>query len=101
MDPKGKVAIVTGGASGLGAATVRALCAHGTKVVIADRAREPGEALAKELGAGVSFVDTDVTSEGAMQQAVQRAIDAFGGLQIAVGCAGNAWTSNATVTGAF
>ena len=88
MDPKGKVAIVTGGASGLGAATVRALCAHGAKVVIADRAREPGEALAKELGAAVSFVDTDVTSEGAMQLAVQRAIDAFGGLQIAVGCAG-------------
>ena len=88
MDPKGKVAIVTGGASGLGAATVRALSAHGAKVVIADRARETGEALAKELGAGVSFVDTDVTSEAAMKQAVERAIDAFGALHIAIGCAG-------------
>ena len=88
MDPKGKVAIVTGGASGLGEATVRVLAANGARVVIADRAREPGEALAKELGADATFVEADVTSEGAMQQAVQRAVDSFGGLHIAVGCAG-------------
>jgi NAD(P)-dependent dehydrogenase (short-subunit alcohol dehydrogenase family) len=88
VDPKGKVAIVTGGASGLGAATVRALSAHGAKVVIADRARETGEALAQELGAGATFVETDVTSEAAMQAAVQKAVDSFGGVHIAIGCAG-------------
>ena len=88
MDPKGKAAIVTGGASGLGAATVRALCARGARVVIADRSRETGEALAAELGGSAVFVETDVTSESAVTGAVRRAVDDFGGLHIAVGCAG-------------
>lgn len=88
MDPKGKVALVTGGASGLGAATVRALVARGAKVVIADKARETGEALAKELGSAVRFVETDVTSEAAMQAAVDCAKRELGGLSVAVGCAG-------------
>ena len=88
MDPKDKVAIVSGGASGLGAATVRALCARGARVVIADRAREVGEALAQELAGRAAFVETDVTSESAVKEAVRRAVDDFGGLHIAVGCAG-------------
>ena len=88
MDISGKVALVTGGASGLGAATVRALCGRGAKVVIADKAKQPGEALAKELGAAVAFVETDVTSEAAMKGAVDRARAGFGGLHIAIGCAG-------------
>ena len=85
MDISGKVALVTGGASGLGAATVRALCGKGAKVVIADKAKEPGEALAKELGPAVAFVETDVTSEAAMKGAVDRARTGFGGLHIAIG----------------
>lgn len=87
MDPKNKIALVTGGASGLGAATVRALVARGARVVIADRAVDAGRALAAEIGASAAFVETDVTSETAMSAAVQRAKD-WGGLHIAIGCAG-------------
>lgn len=87
MDPKGKVALVTGGASGLGKATVQALVARGAKVVIVDKAKEAGEALAKELGDAAAFVECDVTDEAAMQKAVARAKE-LGGLDIAVGCAG-------------
>jgi len=88
MDPRNKVAIVTGGASGLGGATVRALVARGAKVAILDKAKAPGEALAKELGAAAIFVETDVTSEAQVQAAVDRAKAELGGLHIAVGCAG-------------
>ncbi len=87
MDPKGKVALVTGGASGLGKATVQALVARGAKVVVVDKAKEAGEALAKELGDAAAFVECDVTDEAAMQKAVARAKE-LGGLDIAVGCAG-------------
>jgi len=88
VDAKGKVALVTGGASGLGAATVRELVIAGAKVVICDKARETGEALAKELGSSVRFVETDVTNEAAMQAAVDCAKKELGGLSIVVGCAG-------------
>lgn len=88
MDPKNKVALVTGGASGLGAATVRELVRRGSRVVIVDRAVETGRALAEELGGNVRFVETDVTSEAAMQAAIDVARKDFGGLHITVGCAG-------------
>ncbi len=87
MDVSGKVALVTGGASGLGEATVRALVAGGAKAIIADKAKEKGEALASELGDSVRFVETDVTDEGQMKGAIAAAHD-LGGLDIAVGCAG-------------
>ena len=88
MDPKDKVALVTGGASGLGEATVRALVSRGAKVVIADKSKERGEALASELGKSAAFVEADVTDETSMQGAVGAAKSRFGGLHIAVGCAG-------------
>ena len=88
MQAKGKVALVTGGASGLGAATVRALVLAGAKVVIVDRAKDTGEALQKELGPATRFVEADVTSESAMQAAFDCAKKDFGGLHAAVGCAG-------------
>jgi NAD(P)-dependent dehydrogenase (short-subunit alcohol dehydrogenase family) len=88
VDPKGKVALVTGGASGLGAASVRALVSRDAKVVIVDKAKERGEALAKELGSAVRFVEADVTNEQQMQAAVERAKADFGGLHVALGCAG-------------
>lgn len=87
MQIAGKVALVTGGASGLGAATARALVERGARVVIADKAREPGEALARELGASVRFAETDVTSEKATQAAIDVARE-LGGLHVAIGCAG-------------
>jgi NAD(P)-dependent dehydrogenase (short-subunit alcohol dehydrogenase family) len=87
VDPKGKVALITGGASGLGAAMTRALVAKGAKVVIADRNRALGEALAGELSGNAVFAEADVANEAQMQAAIDKAKD-LGGLAIAVGCAG-------------
>ncbi len=88
MEAKDKVALVTGGASGLGAAAVRALVAAGAKVVIADRNQDAGEALAKELGAATRFASCDVTSEEQMLAAIALAKKDLGGLHVALGCAG-------------
>lgn len=88
MEAKDKVALVTGGASGLGAAAVRALVAAGAKVVIADRNQEAGEALAKELGSAARFVSCDVTSEEQVLAAIAVAKTGLGGLHVALGCAG-------------
>ena len=79
-------AVVTGGASGLGEATVRRLHAGGAQVVIADVNPEKGEALASELG--IAFVQCDVREEDQVQAAVDKAAEADGGLRIAVSCAG-------------
>ena len=86
MDIEGKGAIVSGGASGLGEATVRRLHAAGAKVVIADVNPEKGEPLAEELG--ITFVQTDVREEDQVQAAVDKASEAEGGLRIAISCAG-------------
>jgi NAD(P)-dependent dehydrogenase (short-subunit alcohol dehydrogenase family) len=89
MDPKGKAALVAGGASGLGEATSRALAEAGASVVIADLNAEKGEALASEIGA--AFIATDVTDEEAVTAAVARAAEPEGGLRISVCCAGIGW----------
>src|SRR5579875_2346418 len=81
----GSSALVSGGASGLGAATVRRLHAGGADVVIADLNAEAGQALAAELGDRARFVATDVTDEDQVRQAVQAAPAP---LRIAVSCAG-------------
>jgi NAD(P)-dependent dehydrogenase (short-subunit alcohol dehydrogenase family) len=81
------VALVTGGGSGLGEATVRRIAASGTGVVICDLASSRGKAIADELGDRVVFVPTDVTDEAA----VAAALDAAGGLgtlRLVVTCAG-------------
>src|SRR5215217_1764315 len=70
---RGASAIVTGGAGGLGAATVRRLHAEGLGVVIADLADEQGKALADELGEGATFVRTDVTDEDSVNAALDAA----------------------------
>jgi NAD(P)-dependent dehydrogenase (short-subunit alcohol dehydrogenase family) len=82
------VFLVTGGASGLGAATARMLVAEGASVVIADTNRAAGESLAAELGASARFALTDVTSERDAQAAVDLALNAFGHLHALVNCAG-------------
>ena len=89
MKLDGAVAIVTGGASGLGEATVRTLVAGGARAVILDRPQSEGEKLAGELGAkSAIFAPADVTSEDEVQKAVARATDVFGAVHIAVNCAG-------------
>ncbi|WP_238015189.1 SDR family NAD(P)-dependent oxidoreductase [Dactylosporangium sp. AC04546] len=83
MDVDGASAIVTGGAGGLGAATVRQLVSGGASVVIADLADEAGQRLAGELGTSVRFVHTDVTDEVSVQGAVDAASE-LGPLRIVV-----------------
>lgn len=83
-------ALVTGGASGLGAATARALAAGGMAVVVADVNRSAGEELAVELGPSARFVATDVRDEAEVERAVELAADAPQGLRVAVTCAGTA-----------
>ncbi|HEX4218970.1 MAG TPA: SDR family NAD(P)-dependent oxidoreductase [Acidimicrobiales bacterium] len=73
MDIRGSAALVTGGAGGLGEATVRRLVAAGAKVVIADLAKDKAAALAEELGSAAEFVETDVTSEESVSHALERA----------------------------
>lgn len=80
--------VVTGGASGLGGATVRRLHAAGAKVVIADRNVEVGEALAQELGSNAQFVACDVTDETSLAAAFDQAIASNGRLQAVISCAG-------------
>ena len=89
MEINGTAALVTGGASGLGAATVRRLHAAGAVVTVADLNAEKGESLASELG--VEFLACDVREEAQVQAAVERAAAAEGGLRIAVCCAGTGW----------
>ena len=91
MDLNGVSAVVSGGASGLGEATVRALAAEGAKVVVADLNEDRGKALADEVG-GV-FVKTDVSSEEQVQAAVQAAVDTGAPLRVIVNTAGIGWAS--------
>lgn len=92
MKIEGSVAIVTGGASGLGEATVRALVAAGAKAVIIDMNEERGAAVADELGDGVVFVKADVSDAEQVQAAVD-AGKALGPVRIAVNCAGVGWAA--------
>jgi NAD(P)-dependent dehydrogenase (short-subunit alcohol dehydrogenase family) len=84
----GKVAIITGGASGIGRATVELFVAEGARVVIADIADEAGEGLAAELGAAAAYIRTDVASREAVQAAVDFAVARFGGLDVMFNNAG-------------
>jgi 3-hydroxyacyl-CoA dehydrogenase/3-hydroxy-2-methylbutyryl-CoA dehydrogenase len=87
---EGASALVAGGASGLGAATARALHAAGASVVICDLNPEKGGALAEELGERATFVEANVMEPEAVQEAVDAAA-AEGGLRISVCCAGIGW----------
>jgi NAD(P)-dependent dehydrogenase (short-subunit alcohol dehydrogenase family) len=85
---EGKVAVVTGGASGIGEGTVRRFVAEGASVVIADLQRDRGERLAAELGSATRFIATDVTSEADVAAAVDLAVSEFGRLDIMFNNAG-------------
>lgn len=84
----GKVFVVTGGGSGLGAATARMLVEAGARVILADVNVEAGERTAGELGASAGFLRTDVTSEADGKAAVDAAVESFGHLHGLVNCAG-------------
>ena len=88
MRIEGSVAIVSGGASGLGEATIRALLAAGGRAVILDRPDSAGERLAGELGTAAAFAPGDVTREADVAAAVGRATERFGAVHVAVSCAG-------------
>jgi NAD(P)-dependent dehydrogenase (short-subunit alcohol dehydrogenase family) len=86
MQIRNSIFLVTGGASGLGAATARMAAEAGGKVLIADLQAELGEKLAREIGG--RFVKTDVSSEAEGKAAVAAAVKEFGGLHVLVNCAG-------------
>lgn len=88
MEIAGRTFAVTGGGSGLGAATVRMLAGEGANVLIADINRKAGEPLARELGRNALFVETDVADEEGMRRALEEAGAAFGGLHGLINCAG-------------
>jgi 3-hydroxyacyl-CoA dehydrogenase/3-hydroxy-2-methylbutyryl-CoA dehydrogenase len=92
---EGAAAIVAGGASGLGEATVRALHERGAEVTIADVNAEKGEALAGELGERARFAPCDVTDEEQVRAAVEQAAEA-GELRVSVCCAGVGWAERTT-----
>ncbi len=88
MDIKGSVAVITGGASGLGEATLRSFVKDGAKAAILDFDDKRGSQLADELGDAVIFCKTDVSDEKSVQNAINKTVETFGGIQIAVNCAG-------------
>jgi len=85
---EGKVALITGGASGLGEASVRLFVQEGARVVISDLQAERGEALASELGASTVYQRTDVTQESDVAAAVDLAVAKFGRLDCTFNNAG-------------
>ena len=92
MKLKDKVALVTGGASGLGQATVEAFVAKGAKVVILDINEDKANAIIKDLGDdNVLFISTDIMEEDPVVDAVNQIKDKFGALHIAVNCAGTGY----------
>jgi NAD(P)-dependent dehydrogenase (short-subunit alcohol dehydrogenase family) len=85
---KDKVVLVSGGASGIGAATARLVLREGGKAVLADREEAKGRALAAELGKAAAFVALDVTDEPGWQKAVATTVDTYGGLHGLLNAAG-------------
>lgn len=81
-------AIISGGASGLGLATAERVIAAGGKAALLDVNAEQGEAAAKKFGDKALFIETDVTSEGSVVEAVEKAADTFGAINLTVNCAG-------------
>jgi NAD(P)-dependent dehydrogenase (short-subunit alcohol dehydrogenase family) len=88
MQIGGSTFIVTGGASGLGAASARMVVARGGNAVIADVNDDEGRAMAAELGDAARFAQTDVTDEASAAAAIAVALQAFGGVHGLVCCAG-------------
>src|SRR6476659_8789853 len=84
----GKIAMITGGASGLGLAACRLFVNEGARVLVADIRDEAGQGLVSELGDRVSFRRCDVRDEANIQASVAQAVDQFGGLDVTYHSAG-------------
>ena len=85
---EGKVAVITGGTSGIGARTAQVFVANGARVVIAGRRQDRGEKLAASLGDAASFIRTDVSIEAGVSAMIDRAVDRFGRLDCLINNAG-------------
>jgi NAD(P)-dependent dehydrogenase (short-subunit alcohol dehydrogenase family) len=91
MRLEGACTLVAGGASGLGAATARALAERGARVAVVDLDGDRADALASELGAGAVAFRADVTNESDVEAAVAGALETFESLRLTVSCAGVGW----------
>jgi NAD(P)-dependent dehydrogenase (short-subunit alcohol dehydrogenase family) len=96
VDVRGATALITGAASGLGAATARRLAELGANVVVLDRDQDRALSFASELGENVIAVAADVTSEEEVSEAINATHERFGSLQILVNCAGIAMALRTT-----
>ncbi len=103
MDLKNKVAIVTGGASGLGRATVETFAKRGCSVAIFDLNVDAGNELAGELGAQVTFCEVDVADDDSITAGIEAVMEAFGAIHVCVNCAGRGGGATKTMSrkGAF
>jgi len=97
MNIKNKTALVTGGASGLGAATVKRIVTAGGNSVILDIQEDKGQALASELGKAAVFCRTDVTREEDVTRAIAEAKEIYGEIHLCVNAAGSGWAER-TIT---
>lgn len=88
MDVKGRVVVVSGGASGLGEACCRLLSEQGAKIGILDLAEDRGEQLAKDLGDSAVFHKTDVSDTDNVMESINKIAEQFGTIHVAINCAG-------------
>ena len=88
MEISGIGAVVTGGASGLGEATARALAARGAKVAILDLGRSKGKEVAASIGGDAIFTEANVCEEEAVKTALDTAVERFGAIHACINCAG-------------
>jgi NAD(P)-dependent dehydrogenase (short-subunit alcohol dehydrogenase family) len=88
MNHKDVVALVTGGASGLGEASIMELVKKGAKIIIVDVDSDKGAKLAASIGANAIFIKTDVTNEVDVREAIKKGIDTFGKINVVINCAG-------------
>src|SRR5258708_13379111 len=88
---EGKVAVITGGTSGIGARTAEVFVANGAKVVIAGRRQDRGEKLAQKLGDAASFIRTDVSIEADVKAMIHHSVNRFGRVDCLMNNAGRSW----------
>ena len=88
MEISNKVALITGGASGLGLATAETLLDAGAKIMLLDLNEDNAKSAVEKLGSNASYVIANVTDESSVQSAIDKTVEVFGGLHVVVNCAG-------------